>query len=77
MLGSPSLRRPRGLMTPRGPRMLAVLLVVTLGLMLYFGGRREPALRAPVIAPPSTPPDEPARAPDASAVSADAGRERL
>lgn len=51
MLGSPSLRRPGGLMTPRGPGVLAILLVLTLGAIFYWGGAREPDVSAPRAAP--------------------------
>jgi hypothetical protein len=52
MLGSPSLRRPGGLMTPRGPGVLAILLVLTLGAIFYWGGARDPDLSVPQMAPP-------------------------
>jgi hypothetical protein len=52
MLGSPSLRRPHGLMTPRGPGVLGILLVLTLGAIFYWGGAREP-LPGPSLTAPS------------------------
>lgn len=51
MLGSPSLRRPHGLMAPRGPGILGILLVLTLGAMLYWGRAREPDVNSPLTAP--------------------------
>lgn len=51
MLGSPSLRRPHGLMTPRGPGVLGILLVLTLGAIFYWGGAREPDVSSPLTAP--------------------------
>ena len=50
MLG-PSPRRPRGLITPRGPGVLGILLVLTLGAMLYWGRSREPGVSSPLMAP--------------------------
>jgi hypothetical protein len=35
--GTPTMRRPRGLLTPRGPVFLLVLLILTLAAMWFWG----------------------------------------
>ena len=72
MLGSPSLRRPGGLMAPRGPGVLAILLVLTLGAMLYWGRSREPDVSSPLMAPSDGAHDGPVT-PAPSLVPSDAG----
>lgn len=66
MLGNPPLRHPRGLMKPRGPSLLMVLLALTLGVMLYCGRAREVKMGVPGAAPSQRPDDEPASSEPAS-----------
>lgn len=66
MLGALTPRRPRGLMTPRGPGVLAILLAVTLGAMLYWGARQPELPSRQELAAPADAERDHARAPDAS-----------
>jgi hypothetical protein len=48
--GQPTMRRPRGLMTPRGPAVYLVLLVLTLA-AIWFWSRQATPEKDPSAAP--------------------------